>query len=610
MRLDVVQIVDALPRPDEGHKHAMTMAPVDMAKGLSQLIKPLGRNSRKIALVSNNDDKSYAAYMDAQYETHKMSGDLATQTMRFVQDTVKRLKGNLPKNMVLVTDDPKLVMLCDSLPPDVNLKVWANSATAPPELTEMDHCFQPLEDMLPNLKIAQIDVRIDLENIFIGLVKRGWRPNMHELMAAIRQGIEKKCPGGHIVSTTGYADFDALNRHHGGPTINWQRELTMAGGDSRYVINQHGKNTADMKIADDIRTVVEHDSNTGAIDVIGLVTMDRDFRHVVERVKSRGKKAIVLGLQDGLSRELENIASDVCHLDDYLKIPKAGHKAAPPSVPPRREDTALMMKIGAWMNQNRFGYVYRDKLEQEFSKEAEGLHKLIADGWFTAARNSSFDSQGQPRALEPNPEHPTACAARYLAGWITSRLDYCLNQKGMPYVDGNFLANGMARERKLVENGVGQTRADAESWLHTAAAAGLVVAQEQEHPQTPGKYITIWRLPEQTAQTETAPAVEDDSNAPQSEPVLDFRKTASQPELNHLRKLLTYGLNDNDLNCLLLDYFVEVYRKCEGSSKSVKVQAALEYVERHNAYNKLLEAIKNQSPGLFEQPEEELRKAA
>lgn len=616
----VVQIVDALPRHDDGHRQTMKIDPEDMARNLSQLIKPLGRADRKIALVAKEDERSDSAYRNAGYDTHKISGDRATELGRFIRQTIAQIREDLPKHLVLVSDDPQFAFLCDSLPQEVNLSVWANNATVPPELKESSHYFQTLEELLPNLKIPQIDIRIDLENIFIGLVKRGWRPNLHELIAAIRKAMEEKCRG-DIVSLTGYADFDELNRHHGGPKINWQRELTLAGGESRYVVNQRGKNTADMKIADDIRTVVEHDSNTaGVIDVIGLVTMDRDFRHVVERVKSRGKKAIVLGLKDGLSRELENIASDVCYLDEYLKLPQPGKPDAPLGAPPpQQEDAALMMRIGAWMNRNHWRFVFRDKLEEVFSEESERLRKLIAEGWMSATRNSSFDTQGRARVLEPNPNNRAACAAHYLARWIPSRVDYCLNQKGMPHVDSHFLANGMARDRTLAEMGIGQTRMEAEGWLQAAAVARLVLPNEERHPKRADLLITMWRLPEEAGEPATAAADPESTASPVQQSDLAQAQDGAQvvsigkavrPGLAHLRDLLTNGLDDNDLNSLLLDHFTEVYRKVESNSLKVhKVQALLDHVQLHNKQEPLVEAIREKNPSLFEQPEVELRAA-
>jgi uncharacterized LabA/DUF88 family protein len=441
--------------------------------------------------------------------------------------------------------------------------------------------------LLPDLKVARIDVRIDLENILIGLVKRDWRPDLRELIEAIRGEVEDL---GEIVAVTGYADFDELNRN-GGPNKNWQRELTLAGGESRYVVNQHGKNTADMKIANDIHTLVTHDAGAGGIDIIALAMMDRDFRPIVETAKSRGKRVVVLALEGGLSRELEGVASDVRYLDSRLRLPQPGaqRSQAAPRHAPQPENAALMLRIAAWMNRNRWGFVYRDSVEQEFSVAAEGLRKLIEDGWLTPGPNSPLDAQGQARKLEPNPNNPVARAAQYLARWIPSRLDFCLRQREMPHVDSNYLANGMARDRVLNQMGIGQTRGEAESWLYAAASAGLVVATEQPHPQTPTKTITTWWLPEEEAAPPTAEAEEEGSGSP--------------PCSSYLRHLLTHKLSDGELTRVLFDHFRSVHRQVEGAPKFTRIQALLEYVEQRNLYDQLLAAMREVNAALDEEPE-------
>jgi hypothetical protein len=499
---DVIQIVDAYPRNVEKREQTMRIDPDGEAQSLSTLIRPLGRNARKIAIVAKDDYKRLHAYQQAGYENHPMNGDRPRELIKFIRRMISDIKKSPPKHVVLVSEDPEFIHLCDEVAEVTDLAVWASEATVPRELTS--YSYQPLEELLPNLKIAQIDVRLDLENIFIGLVQRGWRPNLREMVEAVHAAMEDI---GKVVTVTGYADFDELNRRHGGPRVNWQRELTLAGGESRYVVNQHGKNTADMKIADDIRTLVEYNPGTGGmIDIICLATMDRDFRHTVETAQSRGKKIVVLALKGGLSRELETIAGkgNVRYLDDYLKLPQPNASRANSAPAPQREDVELMLRIAAKMHRNRWRRAYRDWLEEEFGDEGERVKKLIADGWLTPIPGGPVDGQGQARALELNPDHTTARAAHYLAHWIPRRVNQCLNQKGMKYVDSNFMASGMAYDTTLSHLGVGQTRPAAENWLHAAASAGLVVAEEIIHPQNASKVITTWRLPEIVAASRAA----------------------------------------------------------------------------------------------------------
>jgi hypothetical protein len=558
------------------------------AQSLSMLVKLLGRNPRKIAIIERNDDRRLLAYQREDYEIIKMNGDRDSELRQFILRMENEVQDARPKHMVLVSEDPQFVHLCNMVAPLTDLAVWANSASAPRELRDAKYGWRPLEELLPNLKIPLIDVRLDLENIFIGLVQRGWRPNLHELIKAIHTATSDL---GEVVNVTGYADFDELNRHHGGPNMNWQRELTLAKAESRYVINQHGKNTADMKIADDIRTLVEHDpSASGAIDIIGLATMDRDFRPIVETAQRRGKRVVVLGLERGVSRELETVASEVRYLDKYLKLAQPITPGAQNAAMPRAEDVTLMMRVAAWMHNNRWRFVYRDRLEEQFPDATETLKKLIANGWLTPTASSSLDVQGQARVLEVNPDNTTARAAHHLARWIPERVDYCLNKRGMPHVDSNFLATGMARDAMLTQLGIARTRPAAENWLQAAASAGLIVASEQPHSQNLAKLITTWRLPEEVTLQSAAEA---NTVAP-----ID-----SAPTTRRLRELLTHGLSDAELTTMLFDHFLEVHRAIEGAPKYERIQALLDYVERRGQQYELLAAICKVNPALGEEPE-------
>ncbi|SRR6266404_1637934 len=583
---DVVQIVDVYPYYHERGRQTMKKDPDAEAQSLSMLVKPLGRNVHKIALVAPDDDERRLAYRRSGYETILMH-DRDTELTEFILQMESEIKDAPPKHVVLVSDDPDFVHLCNAVAPHTDLAVWANGATAPRVLKNPKYGWRPLEELLPDLKVPRIDVRIDLENIFIGLVQRGWRPNLVEMMEAIHQAMKDL---GEITTVTGYADFDELNRHHG-PNRNWQRELTLANAESRYVVNKHGKNTADMKIADDIRTLVEHD--TGAIDIIGLATMDRDFRHIVDTAQRRGKKVVVLGLEGALSRELEGAASEVRYLDKFLKLASPSKQGSGTAAPPQREDATLMMRVAALMHRNHWRFVYRNRLEQEFGQTTEGLRKLITEGWLTPSPGGSVDGKGLARTLEPNPNNTAARGAHYLARWIPVRLDYCLNQRGMPYVDSNFLANGMARDRVLTEMGVGQTRVDAESWLKAAACAGLIEASQQEHPQDTTKLITTWRLPQEPV---APPAAEEAAE----------RRDQPQPASSYLRELLTQGLSDGELTQVLFDNFREVHREVDGAPKVARIQALLDYVERRTLSNQLLAAIRAVNPTLGDEPRTEL----
>ena len=591
---DVIQIVDAYQHVHAGRRHTMKNDPDGEAQGLSMLVKLLGRNARKIAIVSRDDDPRLLAYGQEDYEIIKMNGDRDTELRKFVLQMTAEIKHDEPKHTVVVSDDPEWVYLCEATVKHTDLAVWANSETVPKELTEPNYNFRPLEDLLPNLKIPRIDARLDVENIVIGLVQRGWQPNLRELVDAVRRSTEDL---GEIVTITGYADWTELARHHGRPGMDLQREFALAGGESRYLVNQHGKNTADMRLADDVRTLVEHNHGSGGgVDIICFATMDRDFGPIIETAQRRGKRVVVLGLEGGVSRELEMVASEVRYLDKFVNLPDTS-RPAETAASPQREEVALMMRIAAWMQRNRWRTVYRDRLEHEFADALDGVRDLITDGWLVPSPGTPRDTKGQAQRLEPNAEHTTARAALYLARWLPQRLDHCLKQRGMPHVDTNYLANGMTRDTTLSRLGVAQTRRAAENWLYTAESAGLIVHGQQPHPQSPDCTITTWRSAgDELVAASSKPEGSDPGGTPvEGEPL--------QSDTSHLRQLLTEGLSDGELTRLTFDYFRMVHRAVEGEPKFARVQALLDYVERRDQREQLLAAIREVNPALGTGPQ-------
>jgi hypothetical protein len=149
---DIIQIVDAYP---SGHKQTMNLDPDVEAQSLSMLIKPLGRDARKIAIVAKGDERRLLAYQRAGYEIHPVNGERPTELRQFIRHMITQIKHATPKRIVLVSDDPEFVYLCEAAKPHTEVTVWANSTTVPHELTDSSHGYRPLEELLPDLKLVQ-----------------------------------------------------------------------------------------------------------------------------------------------------------------------------------------------------------------------------------------------------------------------------------------------------------------------------------------------------------------------------------------------------------------------------------------------------------------------
>src|SRR5205814_5713671 len=127
MTHDVIQIVDTFPREIEGHRRTLKNDPDREAEGLSNLAKLLGRNPRKIAIVSKDDESRLLAYQREDYEIIKINGNRDTELRRFIRDMTAQIKLAAPKHTVLVSDDPEFVFLCEAAAPHTDLAVWAES---------------------------------------------------------------------------------------------------------------------------------------------------------------------------------------------------------------------------------------------------------------------------------------------------------------------------------------------------------------------------------------------------------------------------------------------------------------------------------------------------
>ncbi len=317
---DAILIADHYQRLKEATERHQKVDPNREAQGLSMLIKPFGRYDRRIAIVNQDDSEGLTAYQRAGFETLAVNGNRPTELRRFIQQIDASLETAPPKHLVIASTDPAFSLLCARTARNrqTAVAVWAPANCVPPELTDPAFGFRPLEELLPDLKVSRLDIRLDYENLHIGLQRRGSPPEPKHLVEAVKAAVSDL---GEIITITAYGDWSALAQ---GGSNDIQRELALLGVETRYQVNIRGKNSADMKIADDIRTLVEKDSGApDAVDAIVLGTCDRDFRPSVESAKARGKRIVLLALQGGLSRELERVATEVRYLDKHLTITPA-----------------------------------------------------------------------------------------------------------------------------------------------------------------------------------------------------------------------------------------------------------------------------------------------
>jgi len=489
---DLLMIVDQYRRFTHSIETGQKHNPVYEAQTLSHLSTVFGTSVARYAIVNEYDIAGSDAYRDNQFQVIHMNGDRKERLQEFIAATTEEYQSNPPTNLVTITNDSDFVGMLDQFNCNTQAKiaVWLPGSEIVAPFNQVQYQSRLLSEVIGPPSRSKFDVRLDYENLHIGLCRQGWTPDAKELIHAIQNALGTS---GKIAKIVAYADWGLLGRDG---NRDWQRELVSIGVETRYLINEYGKNTADMKIADDIRDLVEqanssHDSNA----VIALGTMDRDFRTTIETAKSRGQKMILIGLQDGISHYLRQILNEdeIIHIDRYLRLSKKDACVSINERSPKNPGIETVVKIAVWLAQDgnddwdsvpehmmtkTLGHVGEDKLEAALQKGY--LHR---------------QNQNGQTVISFSKEHPVTLGIKRLVEWVPSRIRYCLGKRPFPHVYSDYLINGMQMDYKLRELNIGQTRREAMEWLKCLEDAGLIVSKHLKNLDGSGFSTQGWNLP-------------------------------------------------------------------------------------------------------------------
>lgn len=500
---EVLLVVDQDQRFKDAQKLRKKIDPEREAETLNTLVKVLGRQPSCYALVSEQDELGLKAYKRFGYEVVRVSENRGDDVNRFIARQVELLRNGQVGHLVLVTGDSTFAFLANQVDPKATkVSIWSPRSSINREIMAMmPHCdFRNLDEMLPvSPKVA---VLIDFENIWFGLQKRFGRiPETKAIIDAIlRVGNES----GEIKILTAYADWDVLAKES---HRNIQRELVELDVETHYLISIRGKNTADMRVANEVRDIVERGNGLREdVDVIVLATGDRDFRDIVKTAMERGKEVVILAVRNGTSVKLINVASEVRYIDDLLELPIKPPPVPPPLPPmPVRpwskyalEVAKLAKQAKAWIPLSDLPAIGIQKVD-EFVEQASRLHLIKLE--------KGTEGEGTGRdGLRLNGENHTVIVVRRMVKWVPDRIAFCLKQKRMTYIGTAFLAKGMKMDRTFQEWGVGQQRPEANRWLDLLRKAGVIRRKVERDADNSGKKHTSWWLPEKPKVAETTVA--------------------------------------------------------------------------------------------------------
>ncbi|MFN0096199.1 MAG: NYN domain-containing protein [Dehalococcoidia bacterium] len=183
-------------------------------------------------------------------------------------------------------------------------------------------------DNAPNGTQADVALLVDWENLKFSLRERNRRPNV----TALRQAAERF---GRIVYARAYADWqDPV--HSGDPA-----SLYLAGLEPVYVLTKRYtddsgeirlKNSVDVKLAADC---IEASHQFPNISTYIMVTGDHGFIHVLNTLRPRGKRVVVIGVSWTTAAQLTEQADVVLYYDiDVERIRDDGALEVAPAPAP------------------------------------------------------------------------------------------------------------------------------------------------------------------------------------------------------------------------------------------------------------------------------------
>lgn len=546
---EVLLLVDLDDVAERFRRQSAPLSPESLAHGLRRAALVLGSPVHASAYVIGAADESDEALVADPAVTTPTFGGFA---LRRVAGTRDRLRCEVVRRArefrdslglasdlaaarptcVLVTGDETLVAEVGSVVADMDFHLWQ------PPLSEVPtRCAQrvvSLEALLDVRRATQV-LFIDLENVAISLSTRGYVVDPARLADSFTSAARAE---GELRAAYAYADWQRLPAMYanGGSVVvgDAQRVFEMRGIETRYLVTVPGKNSADMRIADHVRDLLERDPPSRFI----LATGDRDFSPVVTTLTSRGCDVVVWGVRGCTSPALARIAQ-VSYIDEFVPLaqrteakPTSDHPAgaeagSSPAAPGNEASrpsawTKAVLLLDDTMRRNGWAWLSQARLAAELARIAElvpdendprsAVNRALALGIIVRDRiqnpNPNFPDQFT-WACRLNPDHPVVAAARLVPARCLAMLQHHLGR--IPYVSFSYLAQGMGRDPELSAPWLGLDAEHGALWINLLISEGKIVLTKRPHHRNPTDLVSALTIGPQahipvTPQT-AAPAI-------------------------------------------------------------------------------------------------------
>lgn len=383
---------------------------------------------------------------------------------------------------------------------DMRLRVWgADDNILVGSECESEVIFQPFE-ALSGIRIKNVWVYIDFENISISLNEQGFVVNLDHL---IERMVSQAQAHGKLVKMAAYAPWgqrgalpplvDSSGREIAGDAPS---RLMMANIDP--VFHLPGKQSADIRIARDVLTDAGHPE---AGDVIILATGDRDFNDVINPLLQRNKTVIVWGVRGSTGRLLQEHPSlQLEYIDDFTDMQT--HQSL--SAVETQHDTESFIP-SQWSSVIIQCYRLSATPSAGEVSEASLIRQLIdAGGVISSERGDDLVSQANSLGIlkqlgagivELNLSHPVVDKTLLIVNRLVRRVANTLNTREWEYVNYGFLLKGLAMERELDRPGMNEDDQWRSHWIDCLVRERVLQRDLVPHRHNPEDLVPVICIP-------------------------------------------------------------------------------------------------------------------
>ena len=450
--------------------------------------------------VDENQIEPEALFRNAGYDIIELS-DRSYLFSRLQANYFAALP-SIRDELILATSRPDMLSVVRDIHQSskVRLRVWgADGNILVGSAVEDEIIFQPFE-ALSGIRIKNVWVYIDFENISISLNEQGFVVNLDHL---IERMVSQAKAHGKLVKMAAYAPWgqrgalpplvDSSGREIAGDA---PARLMMANIDP--VFHLPGKQSADIRIARDVLTDAGHPE---AGDVIILATGDRDFNDVINPLLQRNKTVIVWGVRGSTGRLLQSHPSlQLEYIDDFTDMQT--HQSL--SEVETEHDTesfvpsqwsSVIIQFHRLSTKQPAADISVGALIQQLIDVGDVISSERGDDLVSQAISLGILRQQSAGNIELNLQHPVVDKTLLIVSRLVRRVANTLSTRSWEYVNYGFLLKGLAMERDLDRPGMNENDQWRSHWIDCLVRERVLQRDLVPHRHNPEDLVPVIRIP-------------------------------------------------------------------------------------------------------------------